>query len=106
MITIQDLLAEGYRRWENTAIDCDLYQKAIRDTDINIAFFMNVNAYDFSKFPNYTGPAIRFEVNNQIELEDGNTINISWAPKDDDTVRDLEDQMLGYWMTLGGKNYD
>lgn len=105
MITIADLVANGYRRWTDPVDKGDFYQKAYY-IDGRRAFWMQVYAHDFSKFPGYTGSPIRFEINNQIVLADGNVMNVLWSPRDTDTVQDLEQYMLKYWKDLGGTMYD
>ena len=104
-ITGRNLIDAGYRRWEDPLDKTPFYQKRYK-IDGSTAFFMEIYEYDFSQFANYSGPPIRFSVQNQIELEDGNTVNLEWSLPVGWTIESAESAMLAYWTALKGKYYE
>ncbi len=105
MLTVQDWLDAGYKRYEGSQLNnADfLLQKRI-DDDTGKKYFIDIWVYEHSQYEYYRSnpgiPSVSFQPEVQFQREHQMTMNITFIMNQDSTITDIEQEMERLWMFL------
>lgn len=111
MLTIQDWLAAGYRRYDGQNLNnADfLLQKRFDDTE-GKKYFLDVWAYDNRKFEFYRNnpelSAWSYQPDVQFQRRGDITLNITLLINENSTIQEIEQQVEKLWLFLDKPHYE
>ena len=110
MLTIQDWLDAGYKRYDNHAYkNADfLLQKRFDDSE-GKKYYIDVWVYDNRCFEVFTQnpslPPWSYQPEVQFQRQEETTLNITFLMNKDSTISDIEKEVEAIWVFLGKPYY-
>lgn len=111
MLTTQDWLDAGYRRWDGSRLNnADfLLQKRFDDAQ-GKKYYLDVWVYEWYKyasFHNHPGAnKVGFQPEVQFQRQEDMTLNVTFLMNQDSTIQDVEQQAEKLWVFLGKPYYE
>lgn len=111
MLTTQDWLDAGYRRYDSRNVKYAdfLLQKRFDDTE-GKKYYIDVWAYDNRQFEFYrNNPALSpwsYQPEVQFQRQEEMTLNITFLMNKDSTIFDIEKEVEAMWVFLGKPHYE
>lgn len=105
MLTIQDWLDAGYKRYDGNHLNNSdfLLQKRFTD-EAGKKYFIDVWVYEHSKYEYYRRnsalPPVAFQPEVQFQREVDMTLNVTLLMNNDSTITEVEQQVECLWLFL------
>lgn len=111
MLTIQDWLDAGYKRYDRDHLNNSdfLLQKRF-DDEVGKKYFIDVWVYEHSKHEYYIRnsaiPPVAFQPEVQFQREEDMTLNMTFIMNNDSTISEVEQQVECLWLFLEKPYYE
>lgn len=106
MLTEQDFLDAGYKRYNQSHRSSDyMLQKRI-DDEVGKKYFINVYVYDWREYKDHPSFSFAPEVQFPGFDDDKMTVNVSFIVNDNSTIKEIEKEFEGMWKYLGKPYYE
>lgn len=111
MLTIQDWLDAGYKRYDQTTHNLSdfLLQKRF-DDEVGKKYFINTWVYEHSKHEYYSRnsalPPVSFQPEVQFQREGDMTLNMTFIMNNNSTIAEVEQQVECLWLFLEKPYYE
>lgn len=111
MLTTQDWLDTGYRRYDGRNLNnADfLLQKRFDDTE-GKKYYIDVQVYEWEKYKSYGRnpalPSVSFQPEVQFQRQEDMTLNVTFLMDENSTITDVEKEVEAMWVFLGKPYYE
>ena len=111
MLTIQDWLDAGYKRYNGSSLNSAdfLLQKRVTD-EVGKKYFIDIWVYEHSKHDYYNVnpnlPAVSFQPEVQFRRDPDMTMNVTFIMNKDSTIAEVEQQVECLWLFLEKPYYE
>ena len=105
MLTIQDWLDAGYKRYDNhTYKNADFLLQKRFDDEAGKKYYIDVWVYEHSKHAYYSRnpalPPVSFQPEVQFQRGEKMTMNMAFIMNQDSTIAEIEQEVEGFWLFL------